>query len=50
MHDTNFETIEAVRKLIPALNNIGYNVVSISELINIKKYSIKNKESIRQIK
>ena len=50
MHDTNFETIEAVRKLIPSLNNIGYNVVSISKLIEIKKYNIHNGETIRQIK
>lgn len=50
MHDTNFETIEAVRKLIPTLNNIGYNVVSISKLIEIKKYNMHNGETIRQIK
>ncbi len=50
MHDTNFETIEAVRKIIPTLNNIGYNVVSISKLIEIKKYNMHNGETIRQIK
>lgn len=50
LHDTSFNTIETVKKLIPALNNLDYNVVSISELINAKKYNIGNNQVIRQIK
>ena len=50
MHDTNFETIEAIRKIIPSLNELGYNVVSISKLIETKKYELKNGQAIRQIK
>ena len=50
MHDTSIETIEAVKKTIPVLNELGYNVVSIDNLINAKKYDISNNQAIRKIK
>ncbi len=50
LHDIYFETIEAVKKLIPCLNNLGYNVVSVDELMRIKNYIPKNGETIRKIK
>ncbi|UKI58226.1 MAG: hypothetical protein L6V81_01945 [Clostridium sp.] len=37
MHDIYPETIEAVKMLIPALNEMNYEVVSISNLMKIKK-------------
>ena len=42
MHDIYPETIEATKKLIPALNDMGYDVVSISKLIELKNYSFNN--------
>ena len=39
MHDTYPETIEAVKTLIPALNEKGYSVVSVSKLMEIKGYN-----------
>lgn len=50
LHDIHKETIEAVKKVIPSLNALGYNVVSISDLAKVKNYSIKNKEVVRKIK
>ena len=35
-HDTYKETLEATKKIIPELNNLGYEVVSISKLNEIK--------------
>lgn len=50
MHDIHLETKEAVKKLIPTLNNMGYNVVSIEKLMEIKNYTPKSGETIRKIK
>lgn len=50
LHDIHLETVEAVKKLIPSLNNLGYNVVSLEELIKLKKYIPINGEIIRKIK
>ena len=51
MHDTYSETLEAVKKLIPALNAKGYNVVSVSKLMEIKDYNyIEPLEIIKQFK
>ena len=50
MHDIYPTTIEAVKMLIPKLNDMGYEVVSISNLAKYKNYEIKNSEIIRKIK
>lgn len=50
MHDLYPTTIEAVKMLIPKLNSMGYEVVSISDLAKYKNYQIKNSEIIRKIK
>lgn len=49
MHDIYPETIEAVKMLIPALNEMNYEVVSISNLIKIKNYIPNNNETISYI-
>lgn len=50
MHDLYPTTIEAVKMLIPKLNSLGYEVVSISDLVKYKNYNLKNGEIIRKIK
>ena len=50
MHDIYPTTIEAVKMLIPKLNDMGYEVVSISNLAKYKNHEIKNSEIIRKIK
>ena len=50
MHDLYPTTIEAVKMLIPKLNNMGYEIVSISDLLKYKNYNLKNGEIIRKIK
>lgn len=49
MHDIHLPTIDAVKKLLPALNNMGYKVVSIEKLIEIKDYELKSNDVIRKI-
>ena len=49
MHDIYPETVEATKKLIPALNELNYEIVSISKLKEIKKYKYSN-EAISFIK
>ena len=49
MHDTSMETIDAVKKLIPALNSMGYKIVSIEKLIEIKEYQLRSNDIIRKI-
>ena len=44
MHDIYEETIEATKKLIPKLNEMGYEVVSISKLAEIKNYNFETNE------
>lgn len=50
MHDLYPTTIEAVKMLIPKLNSLGYEVVSISDLVKYKNYNLKNGKIIRKIK
>ena len=50
MHDLYPTTIEAVKMLIPKLNSMGYEIVSISDLVKYKNYNLKNGEIIRKIK
>ena len=50
MHDLYPTTIEAVKMLIPKLNSMGYEIVSISDLAKYKNYNLKNGEIIRKIK
>lgn len=50
MHDTYKETLEATKKLLPALNEMGYEVVSISKLLTEKNYIDENNEAISYIK
>ena len=49
MHDIYPETIEATKKLIPSLNEMGYSVVSVSKLIDIKNYNKENNKIISSI-
>ncbi len=49
MHDIYPETIEATKKIIPALNEMGYEIVSISKMIKEKEF-IYNNEPISYIK
>lgn len=49
MHDIYGETIDATKKLIPALNQLGYDVVSISKLLENKNY-IMTQEPLSSIK
>lgn len=44
MHDIYEETIEATKKLIPKLNEMGYEIVSISKLAKVKNYNFSNNE------
>lgn len=37
-HDNYYDTLEATRKLIKELNSLGYKVVSVSKLMEIKDY------------
>ncbi len=50
MHDIYPETIEATKKLIPSLNEMGYEIVSISNLIKYKKININNLDVISNLK
>ena len=43
LHDIYPETLEATKRLIPALNEKGYNIVSVSKLMEIKEYTYNNK-------
>lgn len=50
MHDIYPETIEAVKMLIPALNEMNYEVVNISNLIYNKNYILSKDEVISHVK
>ena len=50
MHDLYESTIEAVEKLLPELYSRGFQVVTISELANLKGVNLENKKVYRQIK
>ena len=43
MHDTNKQTIEATKMLIPELNKYNYEVVSVSKLMQLKNYNAQNR-------
>jgi peptidoglycan/xylan/chitin deacetylase (PgdA/CDA1 family) len=44
MHDVYEESIEATKKLIPKLHEMGYEIVSISDLARIKGYDFTGEE------
>ena len=50
LHDTYETTVDATKKMIPALNKLGYKVVSISELMNIKNNYGEDNKAISFIK
>ena len=50
MHDIYPETIEAVKMLIPTLNEMNYEVVSISNLIYNKNHILSKEEVISHVK
>lgn len=50
MHDSYKTTIEATKMLIPKLNEMGYKVVSLSELIELKGYEIPENKVISSVK
>lgn len=50
MHDIYPQTLEATKMLIPELNEMGYDIVSISKLIEIKEYNIAENDIISSIK
>lgn len=50
MHDIYPETLEATKKLLPALNDKGYNIVSVSKLMDIKNYEYNPNKIISEIK
>lgn len=53
MHDIYEESLDATKKLLPKLKEMGYEVVSVSKLAEIKNYDFKQEEvtsSIRTIK
>ncbi len=50
MHDIYEETIEATKMLLPKLNEMGYKIVSVSQLIKEKNYNIDSNTIISNIK
>lgn len=50
MHDIYPETVEATKKLIPKLNEMGYQVVSISKLAEYKGYTLEENQVINSLK
>ncbi len=50
MHDCYKETVEASKMVIPKLKEMGYEIVSISKLIEIKKYNIDQNKAITSIR
>ena len=50
MHDIYPETLEATKRLLPALKEKGYNVVSVSKLLDIKNYEYNPNKVISEIK
>ena len=49
MHDIYPETLEAVKKVLPKLKELGYEVVSVSKLAEYKNYAIKKGDVIKSI-
>lgn len=50
LHDVYPETLEAVKIVLPKLKEMGYEIVNISKLAQIKNYTMENGEIIRNIK
>lgn len=50
MHDIYAPTLEATKMLLPKLDEMGYKVVSISELMKIKNYTATVNKTITSIK
>ena len=50
MHDIYPETVEAVKKVLPALNSLGYKVTTVSDLAKEKNYNLKVGEVYRSIR
>ncbi|MDD6272945.1 MAG: polysaccharide deacetylase family protein [bacterium] len=50
MHDIYEPTIEATKMLLPKLDEMGYKVVSVSELMKIKNYTATVNKTITSIK
>lgn len=48
-HDIYPETLEAIKMILPKLTEMNYNIVSISKLMEIKKYNMFSEEPISQI-
>ncbi len=49
-HDSYLETVEAIEELLPILYSEGYQVMSVSELFNLKGIELENKQSYRSAK
>ena len=43
-HDSYTSTIDAIEELLPILYSKGYQVMSVSELANLKGYTIENNQ------
>lgn len=50
MHDIYPETVEATKKIIPKLNEMGYEVVSVSKLLKVKNQNNVINEPISYVK
>ena len=50
MHDIYQESIEATKMLIPKLHEMGYEIVSISDLARIKNYDFTSEEVTSDMK
>ena len=49
MHDSVKSTVDAVREVIPILNDMNYEVVSVSKLLEKNNITLKNGEVLSKI-
>ena len=49
MHDSVKSTVDAVREIIPILNDMNYEVVSVSKLLEKNNITLKNGEVLSKI-
>ena len=49
MHDSVKSTVDAVREVIPILNDMNYEVVSVSKLLEKNNIILKNGEVLNKI-
>lgn len=49
MHDPYKESLEALKKALPALKEMGYEIVSVSELLKIKNIELNNGQIVRKL-